>query len=181
MLLLDDWQAHCEGAALAFSWAGSRYGAAVHLDQAPNQQQVDAPQSQDQVAPIGKTGSVLNVLVADDNVDAAESLAILLKLGGHQTTVVHDGHAALRLVVERRPDFAFLDIGMPGLTGYEVAQMIRQTPGTDQTVLVALTGWGADHHQEQARKAGFNHHLTKPADIAAIDALLAAHPARAAT
>lgn len=145
------------------------------------QQQVDAHTGQDQVAPIGKTGSVLKVLVADDNVDAAESLAILLELGGHQATVAHDGHAALRLVVEGRPDLAFLDIGMPGLTGYEVARMIRQTSGMDQTVLVALTGWGADHDQDQARKAGFNHHLTKPADIAAIDALLAAHSARAST
>ena len=146
-----------------------------------HQQQVDAPLCQNQVAPIGKISSVLKVLVADDNVDAAESLAILLELGGHQATVAHDGHAALRLVVEGRPDFAFLDIGMPGLTGYEVARMIRQTSGIDQTVLVALTGWGADHDQEQARKAGFNHHLTKPADIAAIDALLTAHSARAAT
>ena len=145
------------------------------------QQQVDAHTGQDQVAPIGKTGSVLKVLVADDNVDAAESLAILLELGGHQATVAHDGHAALRLVVEGRPDFAFLDIGMPGLTGHEVARMIRQTSGIDQTVLVALTGWGAGHDQDQARKAGFNHHLTKPVDIATIGALLAAHSARAAT
>ena len=145
------------------------------------QQQVDAPTGQDQVAPIGKTASRLKVLVADDNVDAAESLAILLELGGHQATVAHDGHTALRLVVEGRPDLAFLDIGMPGLTGYEVARMIRQTSWVDQTVLVALTGWGADHDQDHARKAGFNHHLTKPADIAAIDALLAAHSARAST
>lgn len=145
------------------------------------QQQVDAPPGQDQVAPIPEAGSVLKVLVADDNVDAAESLAILLELGGHQATVAHDGHAALRLVIEGRPDFAFLDIGMPGLTGHEVARMIRQTSGIDQTVLVALSGWGADHDQDQARKAGFNHHFTKPVDIATISALLAAHSARAAT
>ena len=146
-----------------------------------HQQQVDVPPGQNQIAPIGKTSSVLKVLVADDNVDAADSLATLLELCGHQTTVAHDGHVALRLAVEGRPDVAFLDIGMPGLTGYEVAQMIRQTSGMDQIVLVALTGWGAKHDQEEARKAGFNHHLTKPADIAAIDALLAAHSARAAT
>ena len=146
-----------------------------------DQPQVNAPPGQYQVAPIGKAASMLKVLVADDNIDAAESLAALLALCGHETTVAHDGHAALRLVVEGRPDIAFLDIGMPGLTGYEVARMVRQTSGTDQTVLVALTGWGADHDQDQARQAGFNHHLTKPADIAAIDALLAAHSARAAT
>lgn len=145
------------------------------------QQQVDVPPGQDQVVPVGKTGSVLKVVVADDNVDAAESLAMLLELGGHQATIAHNGHAALRLVVEGQPDVVFLDIGMPGLTGYEVAQIIRLTSGMDQTVLVALTGWGADHDQDQARKAGFNHHLTKPVDIAAIGALLAAHSARAAT
>ena len=104
------------------------------------QQEVNAPPSQNQVAPIGKTGSVLKVLVADDNVDAAESLATLLELGGHQVSVAHDGHAVLRLVVEHRPDLAFLDIGMPGLTGYDVARMIRQTSGTERNVLVALTG-----------------------------------------
>ena len=146
-----------------------------------DQPQVNARPSQNQVAPIGKIASRLKVLVADDNIDAAESLAALLALCGHETTVAHDGHAALRWVVEGRPDVAFLDIGMPGLTGYEVARMVRQTSGVDQTVLVALTGWGADHDQDQARQAGFNHHLTKPADIAAIDALLAAHSARAAT
>ena len=146
-----------------------------------DQPQVNARPSQNQVAPIGQTALRLKVLVADDNIDAAESLAALLALCGHETTVAHDGHAALRWVVEGRPDVAFLDIGMPGLTGYEVARMVRQTSGVDQTVLVALTGWGADHDQDQARQAGFNHHLTKPADIAAIDALLAAHSARAAT
>ncbi|QJR37893.1 ATP-binding protein [Gemmatimonas groenlandica] len=146
------------------------------------QQQVDAPLSQDQVAPIGKTGSVLKVLVADDNVDAAESLATLLELGGHKTTVAHDGHDALRLVLQRQPDVAFLDIGMPELNGYEVARMVRQTSGTNQTVLVALTGWGAHHDQDQAREAGFDYHLTKPAGIEAIHALLeAVHSARAAT
>ena len=145
-------------------------------------QQVDAPASQDQVAPIGKTSSVLKILVADDNVDAAESLATLLELGRHHVSVALDGHDALRLVLERRPDLAFLDIGMPGLNGYEVARMVRQTSGTNQTVLVALTGWGAHHDQDQARKAGFDHHLTKPASIEAINALLvAAHCARAAT
>lgn len=91
------------------------------------QQQVDAPTGQDHFAPIDKTASRRKVLVADDNVDAAESLAMLLELGGHQVTVAHDGHAALRLVEEGQPEFAFLDIGMPGLTGYEVAPMIRQT------------------------------------------------------
>ena len=123
----------------------------------------------------------LKILVADDNVDAAEILSMLLEVHGHVTAVVHDGHSALNRARQFQPDVTFLDIGMPGLNGYEVARMVRQTSGTDQTVLVALTGWGADHDQDQARQAGFNHHLTKPADIAAIDALLAAHSARAAT
>ena len=145
-------------------------------------QQVETPTTQNHVAPTGKTISGLNIVVADDNVDAAESFATLLELGRHDVFVAHDGHDALRLVLERRPDVAFLDIGMPGLNGYEVARLVRQTSGTDQTVLVALTGWGADDDEEQAREAGFDHHLTKPACIEAINALLvAAHFARAST
>ena len=139
------------------------------------QSQVDLRPTQNQIAPSGRTVSGLKVLVADDNVDAAVSLADLLDLCGHQTTVAHDGQAALRMVIEQRPDLVFLDIGMPGLTGYEVARSIRKTTGIDKTVLVALTGWGADDDQDKARQAGFNHHLTKPADIAAIDAVLAAY------
>lgn len=137
-------------------------------------QQLEVTPKQHRTQPLGKTGLALKVVVADDNIDAAESLATLLGLGGHQVFVAHDGHDAVRQVLEHRPDLAILDIGMPGLTGYEVARVIRQTPGMKSISLIALTGWGADHDQEQARTAGFNHHLTKPADLAAIDAVLSA-------
>ena len=123
-------------------------------------------------------------ILADDELHLTRYLADQLKAAWPELEILGiaaNGVEADALIAEHQPDLAFLDIGMPGLTGYEVARMIRQTAGMDQTVLVALTGWGADHDQDQARKAGFNHHLTKPADIAAIDSLLAAQSARAAT
>jgi CheY-like chemotaxis protein len=114
----------------------------------------------------------LRVLVVDDNVDAAESLAALLDLAGHATRVAHDGDQALRTAHEFRPEVVFLDIGMPGKDGYEVAKALRGTPETAQAVLVALTGWGAKDDRARSRSAGFDHHLTKPAGIAAVEGLL---------
>jgi PAS domain S-box-containing protein len=116
--------------------------------------------------------SQLRVLVVDDNVDAAESLAALLDLAGHATRVAHDGDQALRTAHEFRPEVVFLDIGMPGKDGYEVARALRGTPETQQAVLVALTGWGAKDDRARTRSAGFDHHLTKPAGLAAVEGLL---------
>ena len=115
----------------------------------------------------------LRVLVVDDNADAAESLAALLELGGHDTRVANGGDEAVRTAREFRPDIVFLDIGMPGKDGYEVARELRDFAETRQAVLVALTGWGAQDDRARSRKAGFDHHLTKPAGLAAVDGLLA--------
>jgi CheY-like chemotaxis protein len=114
----------------------------------------------------------LRVLVVDDNADAAESLAALLELNGHDTRVANDGDEAVRAAHEFRPDVVFLDIGMPGKDGYEVARELRASPETRDTVLVALTGWGAKDDRARSREAGFDHHLTKPAGLAAVDELL---------
>jgi PAS domain S-box-containing protein len=114
----------------------------------------------------------LRVLVVDDNVDAAESLAELLDLAGHATRIAHDGEQALRTAHEFRPEVVFLDIGMPGKDGYEVAKALRGRPETQQAVLVALTGWGAQDDRARSRSAGFDHHLTKPAGMAAVEGLL---------
>ena len=114
----------------------------------------------------------LRVLVVDDNVDAAESLAELLDLAGHATRVAHDGDQALLAAHEFRPEVVFLDIGMPGKDGYEVAKALRGKPETRQAVLVALTGWGAKDDRDRSRSAGFDHHLTKPAGMAAVEGLL---------
>ena len=115
----------------------------------------------------------LRVLVADDNVDAAGMLVSLLRAAGHAPEAVHDGRAALARIVAARPDLAILDIGMPGLNGYEVAQQVRRMPELEQTVLVALTGWGGVQDRERARRAGFDAHLTKPAGFAELKRLIA--------
>jgi PAS domain S-box-containing protein len=123
-------------------------------------------------APQAQAAAQLRVLVVDDNVDAAESLAELLDLAGHATRIAHDGEQALRTAHEFRPEVVFLDIGMPGRDGYEVAKALRGRPETQQAVLVALTGWGAKDDRARSRSAGFDHHLTKPAGMAAVEGLL---------
>lgn len=115
----------------------------------------------------------LRILVADDNVDAAESLVKLFQIIGHETYVVHDGVTALNAAREYSPDIAFLDIGMPGLNGNEVASAIKKDPPTNRIILVALTGWGAEHDRATSKRAGFDHHMTKPMNFEAVKTLLA--------
>jgi signal transduction histidine kinase/CheY-like chemotaxis protein len=114
----------------------------------------------------------LKILVADDNVDAATTFMALLEAGGHEVNVVHDGRQALAQAQGGSYDLAILDIGMPGLSGYEVAAALRNLPGCAPTFLAALTGWGSEEDQARARAAGFDAHLTKPAGLAEIDRLL---------
>jgi CheY-like chemotaxis protein len=110
----------------------------------------------------------------DDNRDAADSLGILLGLHGHDVQVVHDGPSALDAARSRPPDVVFLDIGMPGMDGYEVARRMRAERGLNDMLLVALTGWGQDGDRRRSREAGFDHHLVKPVDPAAVELLLVA-------
>ena len=127
-------------------------------------------------APASRTPSTLlrrKILVADDNRDAANALALLLRLAGHDVRVAHDGQGALTLAREFQPDCAVLDIGMPDLNGYEVARRLRHTTFGKHVRLIALTGWGQDDDKRRARDAGFDHHLTKPVDRERLDALLA--------
>jgi CheY-like chemotaxis protein len=121
--------------------------------------------------PVGYMHSV-RVLVVDDNRDAAETLSALLDLLGHSAQVAHDGHAALDAVLDFRPQVVFLDIGMPGMNGYQVAEAIRNDRRYDQPLLVALTGWGGEDDRERTSAAGFDLHLTKPIDLAAIEEML---------
>ena len=107
---------------------------------------------------------VYRILVADDNVDAAETLAILLQMDGHEVRTADNGADAFDLAGTFRPHVAFVDIGMPQLNGYEVAQLVRQQPWGESVRLVALTGWGQDDNKRQAHESGFDHHLTKPVD-----------------
>jgi PAS domain S-box-containing protein len=102
------------------------------------------------------------ILIADDNCDAAESLAVLLRLEGHEVSVVRNGRDALAKFETLLPEVAVLDIGMPELDGYEVARQIRQHPSGRAALLIAVTGWGQEADKSRALAAGFNHHFTKP-------------------
>jgi CheY-like chemotaxis protein len=115
----------------------------------------------------------LSVLVVDDNVDAAETLSMLLELKGHEVRVAHDGPEALRVLGSFRPRLILLDIGLPGMNGYEVARRIRQSEELRGVTLAALTGWGQEEDRRRSREAGFDHHLVKPVDIDALEKLLA--------
>jgi PAS domain S-box-containing protein len=117
--------------------------------------------------------SGFRLLVVDDNQDAAVSLAMLLRLQGHEVRVAHSGPAALEMANANPPDVIFLDIGMPGMDGYEVARRLRQRPGFENVVLAALTGWGQNEDRRRTAEAGFNRHFVKPPDPAVIQALLA--------
>jgi len=116
----------------------------------------------------------LKVLVVDDNVDAAVTLSMILETSGYVTQVAHDGHQALVVARDFRPRVAFLDIGMPGMSGYDTARAMRAMPELDGVTLVALTGWGAESDRQRSREAGFDHHLTKPVQLQVVEELLAA-------
>ncbi len=106
--------------------------------------------------------SARRILVVDDNVDAAESQGELLRLAGHETRVAHSGPAALQIVEVFQPDIVLLDIGMPGMDGYEVARQMRQRANLMPTILVAVTGYGTDQDRVRSEAAGFDAHLVKP-------------------
>jgi signal transduction histidine kinase len=117
--------------------------------------------------------AALRVLLADDNVDFAESLAVVLRNEGHEVRVAHDGKAALQLARETMPEVGLFDIGMPGLDGYQLAAALRREPEGASCLLVAITGWGQEGDRERARQAGFDEHLVKPVDMAQLSAVLA--------
>jgi signal transduction histidine kinase len=112
------------------------------------------------------------ILVADDNHDAATTLAMILEMLGNEVRVAHDGEEAVSVAASFHPDAILLDIGMPRLDGYGACERIRLLPGTSATFIVALTGWGHDDDKERARAAGFDRHLVKPVDPAQLQAIL---------
>jgi CheY-like chemotaxis protein len=116
------------------------------------------------------------VLIVDDNIDAAEILAKLLALKGHAVRAVHDGPAALEIVETFAPAVVLLDIGLPEMDGYEVARCIRGRPAGREMLLVAVTGWGQHEDKQRAAEAGFDHHLTKPVDLASLERLIRSAP-----
>jgi signal transduction histidine kinase/ActR/RegA family two-component response regulator len=118
------------------------------------------------------TGATHRILVVDDNVDFAESLAMLLKGMGHDVRVAHDAHAGLAAAAEFRPIFAFLDIGLPSVNGYELARLLKAHPASTSTVLIAVSGWGQEHDRRAAADAGFALHLVKPVEFKRIQSVL---------
>jgi CheY-like chemotaxis protein len=113
------------------------------------------------------------ILVVDDNRDSADSLAMLLKLSGHEVRVAHDGLKAVEAAATFQPDVILLDIGLPGLNGYEAARRIREQQRDKDLILVALTGWGQEEDRRRSEEAGFHAHIVKPVDFAALTRLLA--------
>ena len=113
-------------------------------------------------------GAPRRILIADDNPDALESLAMLLECGGHEVCKAADGVQAVELESSRQPELALLDIGMPALDGYEVARRIRAEPWGREMVLVALSGWGQSEDLRRSTEAGFDLHLVKPLNMEAL-------------
>jgi PAS domain S-box-containing protein len=132
-----------------------------------------SPSSSIRPETVKSDGSMLRVLVVDDNVDTAESLALLVKLLGHNVRMAHDGPAALQAAIDYLPNVVLLDIGLPGLTGYEVASQIRQQAILNGVVLAAVTGYGRESDRLLAMEAGFDHHLVKPVDFETVQQILA--------
>ncbi len=113
----------------------------------------------------GHDGRKMQVLVVDDNQDAADSLAALLEIDGFDVRAVYEGMAAIAAVEQQQPDMIIMDLGMPGMDGYETARAIRQRPGAERILLLALTGWGQSDARRRTTEAGFDHHLVKPVEL----------------
>lgn len=126
--------------------------------------------------PVGNVSR--SVLIVDDNIDAAESLGEFLKITGHTTHVVHDGQSALRLARSTRPEVVILDIGMPLMDGYRVAERLRSDVGLTSSVLIAVTGYAQERDRLTAKNAGFDHHFAKPIDMDKLVAILNQPPAQ---
>ena len=115
----------------------------------------------------------MRVLVVDDNTDAADGLAALLKLNGHEVRVAYDGPSALAMAETFRPQAVLLDLGLPGMDGHEVARRLRQNPELKGTWLAAVTGWGQPEDRQRSKEMGFDRHLVKPVKPSLVVQLLA--------
>jgi PAS domain S-box-containing protein len=137
---------------------------------------VPPPEPQPSLPPTEKaqpTRPSMRVLVVDDNVDTVTTLAMLVQESGHEVRTAYDGSAVLEAALDYRPDVVLLDIGLPGLNGFEVAKQLRQQPVLHNAVLVALTGYGRDSDRQRSQEAGFDHHLVKPGDFGKVLEILA--------
>ena len=137
---------------------------------------VSAPQPQAASPPTKTaqpTGPSLRVMVVDDNVDTVTTLALLVQESGHDVRTGYDGSSVLEVALDYRPNVVLLDIGLPGLNGFEVAKQLRQQPALQNVVLVAMTGYGQESDRQRSQEAGFDHHLVKPGDFGKVLQILA--------
>jgi two-component system, chemotaxis family, CheB/CheR fusion protein len=125
-----------------------------------------------------ESGRALRVLVADDCRDFTDSLGLLLSLWGYEVCAAYDGAGALELAHDFRPDVALLDLGMPGLDGFALAECLRRLPGLEGVLLAAVTGYAREQDRVRAAEAGFAYYLVKPVEPATLEALLAARARR---
>jgi CheY-like chemotaxis protein len=145
----------------------------ISLPLAPVQQKADPGGAPNGESANGAPALARRILVVDDNRDSAESLALLLRIMGNEVHIANDGPGALEAAMVYRPAVVLLDIGLPGMSGHEVARRMRETAETKDTVLIAQTGWGQEEDRLRSTEAGFDAHLTKPLDLAALQCLLA--------
>ena len=144
--------------------ADSRLPMEAKADDADNAEDADNADNPNRKSPIDNQKS-LRVLLVDDNVDSVSILSMLVQESGHEVRTAYDGASALEAALDYLPHVVLLDIGLPGLNGFEVAQRIRQQPALQHVVLIALTGYGQESDRQQSQEAGFDHHLVKPADF----------------
>jgi CheY-like chemotaxis protein len=120
------------------------------------------------------------ILIVDDNADAAQSLATLLQMTGNEVSVAANGSDALRIATESRPELVLLDIGLPGMNGYEVARALRRDPGNGSMLIVGVSGYGAAEDRQRGAEAGLDAHFVKPVEISALAEFVSSRPAGAA-
>jgi CheY-like chemotaxis protein len=156
------------GGAVAVESQGTGRGTTVTI----RLPRIEAPASEIG-APAAVGAAARRVLIVDDSADAADSLAMLLELEGHEVTTAYSASAGLEVAERLQPDVAFIDIGLPQMDGYEVARRLRASNHGREIRLVALTGYGQPEDRDEARRAGFDHHLVKPADWQSVGAILA--------
>jgi PAS domain S-box-containing protein len=158
------------GTVTASSTLGQGSEFVVRLPVVPPPEPRPSPPSTDKAQP---TRPSLRVLVVDDNVDTVTTLALLVQESGHDVRTAYDGSAVLEAALDYRPNVVLLDIGLPGLNGFEVAKQLRQQPALQNAVLVAMTGYGRESDRQRSKEAGFDHHLVKPGDFGKVLEILA--------
>ncbi|MBK4739084.1 ATP-binding protein [Noviherbaspirillum pedocola] len=165
---------YMHGGRVAVSSAGSGQGSTFTVRLPLNKTAVSTSKAESESQPeaVAPFDTRLRVLIVDDNEDGAQSLGALIELGGQEVSLAHTGRHGLALVEEFRPDVVFLDIGLPDMDGYAVIRNILQLPCGKKLPVAALTGWGSQVDRVKTAKAGFDHHLVKPAPLPMIEKLL---------